>query len=76
MLDMTEEKVRALMASDKLPIGIVDKSEKSERNNSYYIYKGRVLAFKCGFDLIGGNDAVIKEVIKEVFETELKTAVG
>lgn len=74
MLDMTEETVRSLMAAGKLPIGIVDKSKKSERNNSYYIYKARVLAFKCGFDLISGNDAIIKKALKEILEAEFKSA--
>lgn len=50
MLGMSEQKVRVLMQRGKLPIGIADRSEE-DKSYTYYIYKGRVMAFLNGQDL-------------------------
>lgn len=51
MLSMNEQVVRVLMQKNKLPIGIAEKSEKAERNFTYYIYRGRVESYLKGLDL-------------------------
>ena len=55
MLSMNKQTVRVLMQRGELPIGVVYKSEKAEKNNTYYIYKNRVVAYIKGLDLTGNH---------------------